>query len=608
MDKQSYLDAVQLNKVCDDFLVSYKIDIQQRDNIFDRINTALDYLQMVCCGESIDAFSAYVNDSLEKLCEAAKEADECDIRDIKILKSKITKSYDGKLICTSYETANKKRDEYLAKAANERRLAASFNTSIVKTLRDGTTVIEHINNPHEHLAITYQAMADGYQKEMDMWQNDMLEFDAIAEGTAGLFADGLAIRKEKFGVDVHQKFLDQLELNLKLLSGVGAASISIKEAISFLFKNIFKSGVTVTKPGWLIDNAGKYGLTEMEARYLEEYYPTLANSLYGLSKTDHQGCIDLTLKDMKSKLRDDYFYMMEGYGYSYEAISYLHENNPSLMAALDSHYGPVSIPDARMNIYTYLRDQGICVYDPVYDFGEYNVKSGTVITGNEVQFHTNCYSYAFGITRDPRTGELLPEGGLQPGYFSGLEDEYRREFMRIYSVDPENYDPENYHPENAEIKNDGTLFLKYIEADAEALGLSFERYEEGMTGGVRVALVIDPINDSATEIPDYHWYYYDEESGKWFNKQGPCPATDSYLGDVGDEYSPETGLTENQGVVFCRDGTYHVVDYGEPIGGGVDDYYKHATSCGPKNDKYDGYYQINVGEFYITRLDGGDFN
>ncbi len=80
------------------------------------------------------------------------------------------------------------------------------------------------------------------------------------------------------------------------------------------------------------------------------------------------------------------------------------------------------------------------------------------------------------------------------------------------------------------------------------------------------------------------------------------------MGNVGDVYSPQEGYGENQGVVSCYDGKYRVIDYGQPIGGGDKDYYDHGTSCGEKNDRNSGYYVIDVGEFYITRLDGGDFN
>ena len=422
MDKQSYLDAQQLKNVCDNYLVLYKRDNDTRILMCQQIDRAITKLSSVCCGEAIEAFSQFIKTSLPPIIEAAQAANECDIRDIKILKSKLNKTYDGNFICTSYEKANRNRDLYISKAETEKSRAASFNTTVTKILPNGTIITEHISNPHEALAKTYQSMADGYQEEMNMWQGEMNEFDAIESATAGLFSDGLAIRKEKLGVDVHQQFTEQLETNLKLLGASSTVMISLKDAIASLFKlTLFKGkdpdSTELNNPGWLIDNADEYGLTEMEARYIEEYHPAYANTLYGLSQTSQQSAIDITVNNMKTKLKDEYFYMMEEYGYSYESICYLHENDPSLMAALDAvrRFDSSIIDDVRYGIYLYLHDQDICVYDPVYDFEAYNIDPNSLKYINEVQIHTNCYAYAFGITHDPRTGELLPIKGLQPG-------------------------------------------------------------------------------------------------------------------------------------------------------------------------------------------------
>ncbi len=587
MDKQSYLDAQQLKNVCDNYLVLYKRDNDTRTLMCQQIDRAITILSSVCCGEAIEAFSQFIKTSLTPIVEAAQAANECDIRDIKILKSKLNKTYDGNFICTSYEKANRNRDLYISKAETEKSRAASFNTTVTKILPNGTIITEHISNPHEALAKTYQSMADGYQEEMNMWQGEMNEFDAIESATAGLFSDGLAIRKEKLGVDVHQQFTEQLETNLKLLGISSALAISLKDAIAGLFKfTLFKGknpdGVTVTNPGWLVDNAEKYGLTEMEARYIEEYHPTLANSLYGLSQTDHQGYIDLTVKDIKTKLRDEYFYMMEEYGYSYEAISYLHENNPSLMAALDSHYGPASIPDARMNIYNYLHERDICIYAPNRDLDAYNMEPdyiNSIKPKDQLQYHTNCYAFAFGLTEDPRTGERFPGHGLQPGYFSGQT--YNRDV--VYSS-----------------SDQGKTLVGIIQDDAEVLDLNFEQYEPGMTGGVRVVLVIDPNDDGDG---DYHWYYYDENTGKWYNKQGVTEATGNYID--WDSRQPYDGVLEdNQGVYYSDYyGGLLEYNYGEEIGSTYEDVIRHAQSEG---------YTIVAGDqdkegFYITRQDGGEF-
>lgn len=119
-------------------------------------------------------------------------------------------------------------------------------------------------------------------------------------------------------------------------------------------------------------------------------------------------------------------------------------------------------------------------------------------------------------------------------------------------------------------------------------------HEEGMTGGVRVALVINPI-DGGGPGTDYHWYYYDDETGTWSNKQGICPATDCYLPDNYSLYDENIVFSENQGICYGSNGSLIIGDFERPIG---DSYIEHAEENG---------YTVNVGEFYITRQDGGDF-
>jgi hypothetical protein len=114
--------------------------------------------------------------------------------------------------------------------------------------------------------------------------------------------------------------------------------------------------------------------------------------------------------------------------------------------------------------------------------------------------------------------------------------------------------------------------------------------------------VINPL-DNGDGIVDYHWYYYDEEAGKWYNKQGVTMATDSYIyGPV----QPYDGVLEdNQGVYYDDDwdclAEYYV---GEEIGSTYEDVINHAQSQG---------YTVIAGDqnaegFYITRQDGGEFN
>ena len=100
--------------------------------------------------------------------------------------------------------------------------------------------------------------------------------------------------------------------------------------------------------------------------------------------------------------------------------------------------------------------------------------------------------------------------------------------------------------------------------DAKAVGLNFDKYEPGMTGGKRVALVVNP-------NLDYHWYVFDEKSASWFNKNGQAIATDKPLLSL---YS---------------------LQYGDSS---IQNYVDAANMLG---------YSVDIGEFYITRKDGGCF-
>ena len=211
-------------------------------------------------------------------------------------------------------------------------------------------------------------------------------------------------------------------------------------------------------------------------------------------------------------------------------------------------------------------------YKPTYDFADYN--------SSEFMQFTNCYAYAFGMQVNPVTGEKFPVRGNQPGLLSN--DKLYLEMAK--SID--------------EIKNDETnsklsRYMKAVTAyniqyllgtektnrnlvelvkkDSEVVGLNFEKYEEGMTGGRRVALVIKPENILTVDTfeGDYHWYVYDEISGTWSNKNGQLKATDKAL---------------------RKNGT-HEEDT-------IKDYTKAAKMLG---------YTIVVGEYYITRKDGKEF-
>ena len=103
---------------------------------------------------------------------------------------------------------------------------------------------------------------------------------------------------------------------------------------------------------------------------------------------------------------------------------------------------------------------------------------------------------------------------------------------------------------------------------------------------------------------DYHWYYYDENTGKWYNKQGVTEATGDYID--WDSRQPYDGVLEdNQGVYYSDFyGCLLEYNYGEEIGSTYEDVIRHARSEG---------YTVIAGDqnaegFYITRQDGGEFN
>lgn len=136
---------------------------------------------------------------------------------------------------------------------------------------------------------------------------------------------------------------------------------------------------------------------------------------------------------------------------------------------------------------------------------------------------TNCYAYAFDLIDNPISGkDFYSENedldfALQPGMLSGLyyERQYRYDFTNELLPGTEESNKE---------------LINVITADAQALGMSFRPYEEGMMGGYRVALAIDPNRD-------YHWYR-DNQDGTWSHKPGDGPVTNYILkeGKGGNEY------------------------------------------------------------------------
>ena len=142
---------------------------------------------------------------------------------------------------------------------------------------------------------------------------------------------------------------------------------------------------------------------------------------------------------------------------------------------------------------------------PQYDITEWNTE--------EYIKYTNCYAYAFNMLVNPVTGEKFPERGMQPGMLSGKFEHGTYEASVAFSL--------LYLAGTAE---SNAAFVELVQADMDAIGMSFVPYEEGMTGGYRVALVISPYHD-------YHWYR-DNGDGTWSHKPGITGVTNKEITGV----------------------------------------------------------------------------
>jgi len=142
---------------------------------------------------------------------------------------------------------------------------------------------------------------------------------------------------------------------------------------------------------------------------------------------------------------------------------------------------------------------------------------------NDEQYveRTNCYAYAFDTINNPVTNQDLKtrteasgdetyEFALQPGLLSGQFDPYDATYI---SGTPDG----NQH------------LIDLATADAKAMGLNFQAFQPGMTGGYAVLLVVMPNGD-------YHWYREDGD-GTWSHKRGGTPVISGVIDPVQDAIS-----------------------------------------------------------------------
>ena len=115
---------------------------------------------------------------------------------------------------------------------------------------------------------------------------------------------------------------------------------------------------------------------------------------------------------------------------------------------------------------------------------------------------TNCYAYAFDMISNPITGEKL---GLYK------EHSYETPWAMQPGMLCNKYNETNYYRS----LQDEELFISIVKEDAEKLGLEFQEYKAGLTGGYIVAIAID----SDPELPDYH-FYRENGDGTWSCKRG----------------------------------------------------------------------------------------
>ena len=147
---------------------------------------------------------------------------------------------------------------------------------------------------------------------------------------------------------------------------------------------------------------------------------------------------------------------------------------------------------------------------------------------------TNCYAYAFDLTRNPLTGKLFEKNvGLQPGQISGQQ-------VTPYLL-------------NGSPKGNQTL-ISIVSSDMAILGYTFSEADPGATipsGAYMVSLAVFP--GDRMSASDYHWYRLNPD-GTWSHKPGFNPVTN--LDDSGNKITDP--FTANRGCYFAFVGYFYI--------------------------------------------------
>ena len=125
--------------------------------------------------------------------------------------------------------------------------------------------------------------------------------------------------------------------------------------------------------------------------------------------------------------------------------------------------------------------------------------------------YTNCYAYAFDMMQNPITGEKFPKKGLQLGMLSGCFDYENFSYTDYLAL--------RWLCSGSDRANEALVSL--ISKDMETVGIQFQEYEAGMSGGYKVALFVNPQKD-------IHWYR-ENEDGSWSHKLGNSNVTNEVV-------------------------------------------------------------------------------